>query len=241
MSPRAYPMILAKAYRPLAAYYHPDNKLTGDGERFKREAEAYRFLADPVQRAVYDRQHPAAGGPGSASAAAITGAALAPPARSTVEEREVRHLILWALYDARRGRSYKPRLSLLVLAELAGSTIEDLQFSLWYLRGKRLIEMVEDSDRLITVEGVDQLEGGGGGRERGGTGFGGSPGRSRSRLHPTDPRRRRPEPAAPGEPVADLADRAEVPPAATSQHFMLSCCRVRAPLDAEDRIRDAAA
>ncbi len=163
VSPRAHPMILAKAYRLLAAYYHPDNKQTGDVESFKRVAEAYRFLADPVQRAAYDRQHPAAGTPGSASPAAITEAALGPPARSNVEEREVRHLILRALYDVRRGRPYKPSLSLLVLAELAGCTIGDLQVSLWYLRGKRLIEMVEDSDLVITVEGVDQLEGGGGG------------------------------------------------------------------------------
>jgi hypothetical protein len=158
VSPRAHPMIITKAYRLLAAYYHPDNKQTGNEESFKRVAEAYRILSDPLHRAAYDRQHPDADNLRGPSVAAVEDVSFVSAERRSVDEREVRQLILRALYDVRRGRPYKPSLSLLVLSELFGCTIEDLQFTLWYLRGKRLIETVEDSDLAITVDGVDHLE-----------------------------------------------------------------------------------
>ena len=75
-----------------------------------------------------------------------------------MDERELRHLILRALYDVRRGRPYKPSLSLLVLSEMFACSVDDLQCTLWYLRGKCFIETVEDSDVVITVGGVDYLE-----------------------------------------------------------------------------------
>jgi hypothetical protein len=71
---------------------------------------------------------------------------------------ELRSLILQALYNVRRGRPYKPSLSLLVLAELTGCTIEGLEYTLWYLRGKRFIETADDSELAITVDGVDYVE-----------------------------------------------------------------------------------
>ncbi len=46
----------------------------------------------------------------------------------------------------------------MVLSELFGCSIEDLQFTLWYLRGKGLIVVTDDSDIVITVAGVDDLE-----------------------------------------------------------------------------------
>ena len=163
VSPRAHPMIITKAYRLLAAYYHPDNTQTGNEESFKRVVEAYRILSDPLHRAAYDRQHPEVDGPHATAATAMENPSSVPPGRRSTAEREVRQLILRALYDVRRVRPHKPSLSLLVLSELFACTIEDLQFSLWYLRGKRLIETVEDSDLAITVEGVDHLERGGSG------------------------------------------------------------------------------
>ena len=49
----------------------------------------------------------------------------------------------------------------MVLAELAGCTIQSLQYTLWYLRGKHFIENADDSELAITVEGVDYVEGNG--------------------------------------------------------------------------------
>jgi len=55
VSRAAQPLIITKAYRLLAAFYHPDNKETGDREAFHNVADAYRVLCDPVRRAAYDR------------------------------------------------------------------------------------------------------------------------------------------------------------------------------------------
>ncbi len=155
VSPHAHPLIIAKAYRLLAALYHPDNKQTGDADGFRRVAEAYRVLSDPVQRAAYHKEHFGPSAPKPTSCAANDAE---PTVGRRPDERELRPLLLRALYDVRRGRPYKPGLSLIVLAELSGCSIDDLQFTLWYLRGKRLIEMTEDSEVVITVTGVDFLE-----------------------------------------------------------------------------------
>jgi len=46
---------IKKAFRQQARKYHPDNKETGDEERFKEINQAYEILSDPDKRAVYDR------------------------------------------------------------------------------------------------------------------------------------------------------------------------------------------
>jgi curved DNA-binding protein len=157
VSQRAHPLIITKAFRLLAALYHPDNKKTGDPEAFKRSVEAYRVLSDPLRRSMYDRETLGAMG-SRAGAAGFTDDPLLPPPRRCTDERELRELILRALYDVRRGRPYQPGLSLMVLSELFGCAIDDLQFPLWYLRGKRLIETSDDSEVVITVDGVEHLE-----------------------------------------------------------------------------------
>ena len=158
VSPRAHPLVITKAFRLLAALYHPDNQQTGDAEHFKELAQAYRILSDPVTRAAYDRDNSRPAGLADIPPPRVAGDPPSPSARRSVDELELRHLILRALYDVRRGRARTPGLSLLVLAELFNCAIDDLQFSLWYLRGKGLIATTEDSDVAITVEGVDYLE-----------------------------------------------------------------------------------
>ena len=158
VSQRAHPLIITKAFRLLAALYHPDNKQTGDAESFKQAAEAYRVLSDPLRRAAYDRENFGSGLPVSESDGGADSDSSLSPFRRYKDERELRHLILQALYDVRRGRPYRPSLSLMVLSELFGCSIDDLQFTLWYLRGKGLIVVTDDSDCVITVAGVDHLE-----------------------------------------------------------------------------------
>jgi hypothetical protein len=158
VSPRAHPLIITKAFRLLAALYHPDNTQTGDEGRFKELGHAYSVLSDPERRAAYDREHAVS----TASTERLGSVLEDEPQESanhrTGDEAEMRHVILRALYDVRRRQPYKPGLSLMVLAELVGCSIEQLQYTLWYLRGKRYIDTTNDSDLVITVDGVDYLE-----------------------------------------------------------------------------------
>jgi hypothetical protein len=45
---------ISRVYRMLAARYHPDNRETGNSEKFLRLSEAYQILSDPEKRARYD-------------------------------------------------------------------------------------------------------------------------------------------------------------------------------------------
>jgi curved DNA-binding protein len=158
VSREAHPMMITRAFRLLAAFYHPDNRQTGDEDAFIRVVAAHRVLSDPVRRAAYDREK------FGAPTATFTG--VVPPGidvaaiadREPTDERQLRRLILDALYHVRRSRPYKPALPALAVAELFGRSMEEIQFSLWYLRGKKWIEMPDGSDIAITVAGVDAVE-----------------------------------------------------------------------------------
>ncbi len=46
---------IKRAFRKLAKEYHPDNKQTGNEEKFKEVGEAYAILSDPNKRRQYDQ------------------------------------------------------------------------------------------------------------------------------------------------------------------------------------------
>ena len=56
INPRAEIETIERVYRIMAARYHPDNRQTGDAERFRVLTDAYQMLRDPVKRKEYDRQ-----------------------------------------------------------------------------------------------------------------------------------------------------------------------------------------
>jgi len=154
VSRAAQPLIITKAYRLLAALYHPDNKETGDREAFHNVVTAYRVLCDPVRRAAYDRDTfgtssppPSNGGPPERELSE----------RRTEDERDLRRQLLQALYNVRRTEPHRPSLPLMVIPDLFGCSIDETQFTLWYLRGKKFIEMTDDG-MAITVAGVDYVE-----------------------------------------------------------------------------------
>ncbi len=154
VSRTAQPLIITKAYRLLAAFYHPDNQETGNREAFESVLAAYRVLCDPVRRAAYDRETL-----GTSSPHASNGG---PPERElserrTKDEQDLRSQLLQALYNVRRTEPHRPSLPLMVIPDLFGCSIDEAQFTLWYLRGKKFIEMTDDG-MAITVAGVDYVE-----------------------------------------------------------------------------------
>lgn len=46
---------IKRAFRKLAKTYHPDNKQTGNEEKFKEVGEAYAILSDPTKKRQYDQ------------------------------------------------------------------------------------------------------------------------------------------------------------------------------------------
>lgn len=46
---------IKRSFRKLAKMYHPDNKETGNEEKFKEIGEAYAILSDPAKRKQYDQ------------------------------------------------------------------------------------------------------------------------------------------------------------------------------------------
>jgi curved DNA-binding protein len=149
LNENAHPVMVTQAFRVLAAMYHPDNAKSADREEFEKVVEAYRLLSDPVRRAAYDRER-------SAPDVSVRAADDAAPQPAT--ERRLRLLILTTLYNTRRNAIEKPGLSLWVLVQMTESSLDQVRFSLWYLRGKKLIEIDHDDCVAITVAGVDLVE-----------------------------------------------------------------------------------
>jgi curved DNA-binding protein CbpA len=153
VSATADPEMVHRVYRLLAQRFHPDNRDTGNADRFRQVHEAYTVLGDPERRAEYDagtehfRQKPVAG-----------------PEPLPVEndfefEQSARLAVLEILYAQRRLDPNHPGLYEQEMGEKLGIATERLEFTAWYLREKGLARRAADGSRLaITAEGVEHLE-----------------------------------------------------------------------------------
>jgi DnaJ-domain-containing protein 1 len=56
-SPKASPETISAAFRSLSSRYHPDNRKTGNAERYKDITAAWSVLKDPGKRKRYDREN----------------------------------------------------------------------------------------------------------------------------------------------------------------------------------------
>ncbi|MBK7837185.1 MAG: J domain-containing protein [Candidatus Obscuribacter sp.] len=165
----AHGTIIRYAYRFLAAMYHPDNAETGDAEKFRIITDAWRTLSDEGKRAAYDMSLGAqqqsgqqqAGAAGSAQQPANFSSRAGMPKMPTTgvafNETEMRIAMLQILYTQRKkkcstgGASAKMMMDILNTDDMA-----EMEFNLWYLREKGLIEMGERLF-MISMKGVDYL------------------------------------------------------------------------------------
>lgn len=154
ISPNADAETIHRVYRIMASRFHPDNPRTGSLERFLQLREAYQTLSDPAMRAEYDATH----------------------RRQQIEplpvfwqksfvdgiEGEInRRLgVLSLLYQRRRTSECRPGVSVLELETRMAFPREYLNFTLWYLRAKGYVTLLEDnSDYALTGTGADYVEG----------------------------------------------------------------------------------
>ena len=152
INPRAESEAVERVYRMLAARYHPENKESGDPERFRLLQEAYDTLRDPARRARYD----AGLEQGQASPLSIF---LGKEFTDGIDaEAKIRVGVLCLLYSKRRANPDFAALSLLDMENLMSFPRERLLFAIWYLRAKRYVMQDDRSSFIITAEGVDFLE-----------------------------------------------------------------------------------
>jgi curved DNA-binding protein CbpA len=153
ISVNAEPETVHRVYRILAQRYHPDNAETGNDHRFRQIAEAYRVLSDPVERARFDAQHDRQQ---QERWRLIT---LGASEDDEVEvEQRLRTTVLEVLFTKRRVEPQQPGVFHGELEKLTGRPHEHLEFTIWYLVQKKLVQRTDNSLLAITVEGIDYLE-----------------------------------------------------------------------------------
>src|SRR6266852_1306074 len=152
VSPVAELESIQRVHRALAARYHPDNKETGNLERFLKVNEAFKVLSDPEKRKEFDSSYK-------------TKKENPLPIFLTKEftegvdgEMNRRIGLLCLLYTPRRINQVLPALSVLEIEQVMFIPREHLQFTVWYLKSKRYIAQDDRSSLMITAEGIDFLE-----------------------------------------------------------------------------------
>jgi len=152
ISPNAEWETIQRVFRMLAARYHPDNTQTGDKDKFVLLNQAHAVLANPETRAKYDAELQ---GHLSEPLTVFTG-------REFIQgidgETNRRMGLLCLLYNRRRTTPDHAGMSLLQLESLMSMPREHLMFTIWYLREKEWIRQVDNSDLVITSQGVDHVE-----------------------------------------------------------------------------------
>ena len=152
VSDNAEPDTISRVYRSLAQRYHPDNRETGNEERFREITEAYQVLSNPEKRAGYDATNQAR--KKERWRVVESGA----ESENNFElEQVVRLTVLEALYTQRRLNTNNPGIYLLDLQRMLGRPREHLEFTIWFLSQKKLINS-DDARLYLTAEGAEYLE-----------------------------------------------------------------------------------
>ena len=143
---------IERVFRHLAKKFHPDNKESGDIDRFHLIVEAHRTLSNPESRAGYDVKYQDYWNhKWKLASEASNGTAFG-------DDRENRESILSMLYVQRRRDMKKPGLGDYEVARLLCIPLELVEFHMWYLKAKGWVERLDTGYLAITALGVDQVE-----------------------------------------------------------------------------------
>lgn len=150
ISPSAEADTIHRVYRFLATRFHPDNRETGDTERFFLLTQAYEVLSDPDRRAAYDASRQ--------SSQPEPLSAWIDFMDSMEGELNRRLAVLTVLYTKRRSNPSQPEVSLRDIESRLGFPRDYLLFTVWYLRTKLFITRADNAEFTITADGVDFVE-----------------------------------------------------------------------------------
>ncbi|MBT8396936.1 MAG: DnaJ domain-containing protein [Gemmatimonadetes bacterium] len=150
VNPNADPDTIDRVFRLLAKRHHPDNKNTGNAEKFTEVSEAYHVLSDPEARAKYDARY-------DSDKRVHQRLFFEAPMSGESEDERTQRWILSVLYTARRQSLSEPGLGVLELEHHLGFPDGHLDFHLWYLKEKGWIGPSQSGRLAITVDGVDWI------------------------------------------------------------------------------------
>jgi hypothetical protein len=143
---------IERVFRHLAKKLHPDNKESGDTDRFLLIVEAHRTLSDPEMRAGYDVKYQDYWNrKWKLASEASNGTTFG-------DDRENRESLLSILYVQRRRNMKKPGLGDYEMARLLCKPLELVEFHVWYLKAKGWVERLDTGQLAISALGVDQVE-----------------------------------------------------------------------------------
>jgi hypothetical protein len=152
ISPHAEAETVERVFRLLASRYHPDNPETGDLEKFLLLGRAREVLLNPEVRAAFDVHRT------NHKEKPMTVFSMKDFTVGIDGEANRRLGVLCLLYNQRRNTPDAPGFSLLDLETLMASPREHLMFTLWYLQEKSHARRDEQSNYVISAEGVDYVE-----------------------------------------------------------------------------------
>jgi curved DNA-binding protein CbpA len=151
VSPRADRETIERVFRHLANRYHPDNRDSGNAEKFSELVTAHDVLSDPAQRASYDVSY-------ERIREARWRIFNQDSATNEISnDARVRLAILSLLYVARRNNVLEPGIGTIEFERVLSVPSSVLEFQMWYLRENGWVERLTSGHFAITAPGVDKL------------------------------------------------------------------------------------
>jgi hypothetical protein len=142
---------IERVFRHLANRYHPDNRESGNAEKFSEIVNAHSVLSDPEKRAAYDvayeglrQQRWHIFDQDSTNSDIVT-------------DTRIRQALLSLFYIARRNNPRSPGVGNMELERMIGCATATLDFHLWYMRENGWVERLDTGLFAITASGVDRL------------------------------------------------------------------------------------
>ncbi len=152
VSPNADFETIERVYRLLAKRYHPDNSLTGNSDRFNIITTAFKVLSDAEKRAAFDARYE------DARTQKLKSLSKVSLSEGFENNQQIRDAILSILYIDRRQNTSDSGVGSWRLEKLLEWPEKILEFHIWYLKEKGLIQRIDNGGYAITASGVDFVE-----------------------------------------------------------------------------------
>ncbi len=143
---------IRRVFHILAQRYHPDNRETGNQEKFRQVVDAHAVLCDPEKRAAHDVF---LAGEDKGRYKIFDSLENTEGVQAEIRKREG---ILRLLYGKRLTDPHNPAMRAREFTEMLACPLEHLEFALWMLREQRLIIRSDNNHFEITWQGVQAFE-----------------------------------------------------------------------------------